>query len=358
MISIEKRILAFAKLGMFLLDLGKGKKSCGQEDKDILKSFLQLDDLVSNLTRFNGWFDETNVRRMMFSLGESLKVDKLAKWLEMYNPVISEERDPKIVAVVMAGNIPAVGFHDFLSVLLTGNKLLAKLSSDDDKLMPAISKLLLTIEPGFQDLIHFTTGQLSTFDAVIATGSNNTSRYFEYYFSKYPHIIRKNRNGIAIINGDESEMDLDFLASDILDYYGLGCRNVSKLFVPEKYDFKKLLDAVAKRSDVAENHKYFNNYEYNKAIFLVNGKQHRDTGNLLLTEDTAIASPISVLYYEPFSNTDDLKKLLTTESEKIQCVVTNTSGIKNRVAFGKSQQPELWDYADGVDTMDFLINLN
>lgn len=358
MISVEKRILTFAKLGMLLHDLGKGKKSCNQEDKDVIKSFLQLDDLVSNLARSNGWFDETNVRRMMFSLGESLKEDKLAKWVEMYNPLISEEREPKKVAVVMAGNIPAVGFHDFLTVLLTGNKLLAKLSSGDDKLMPAISELLVTIEPGFQDLIHFTTGQLSSFDAVIATGSNNTSRYFEYYFSKYPHIIRKNRNGIAIINGDESETDLDFLASDILDYYGLGCRNVSKIFVPEKYDLMKLLDAAAKRSDVAENHKYFNNYEYNKAIFLVNGKEHKDTGNLLLTEDTAVASPISVLYFEYYSNIDDLKKMIESESEKIQCVVTNTSGIKNRVAFGKSQQPELWDYADGVDTMDFLLNLH
>jgi hypothetical protein len=358
MISIEKRMSAFTRLGLLLLDLGKGKKSCNEKDKDVLKSFLQLDDLVGNLTRYNGWFDETNVRRMMFSLGESLKEDKLAKWVGIYQPEISKEQEPKIIAVVMAGNIPAVGFHDFLMVLLTGNKLLAKLSSEDDKLMPAISELLITIEPGFQDLIHFTTHILNSFDAVIATGSNNTSRYFEYYFSKYPHIIRKNRNGIAIISGNETETDFDFLASDILDYYGLGCRNVSKIFVPEKYDFMKLLDAVAKRTELTENHKYYNNYEYNKAIFLVNGKQHKDTGNLLLTEDTAIASPISVLYFEPYSNIDDLKKMLANESEKIQCVVTKINGIKNSVAFGKSQRPELWDYADGVDTMDFLLNIS
>lgn len=358
MLSIEKRVSAFIKLGSLLLDLGKENKSCNRDQKEVQKSYLKLDDLIKNLKYYNGWFDEINVRRMMFSLGESLKKDQINRWVEMYNPAVSEEREPKIVAVVMAGNIPAVGFHDFLTVLLTGNKLLAKLSSNDDKLMPAISELLVKIEPGFQDLIQFTTDTLSSFDAVIATGSNNTSRYFEYYFAQYPHIIRKNRNGIAILNWNETDTDFQFLAADILDYYGLGCRNVSKIFVPEKYDFIRLLDAVAKRTDVAENHKYFNNYEYNKAIFLVNGVQHKDTGNLLLTENSATASPISVLYFEHYSNIDDLKKMIESESEKIQCIVTKANGIKNSVVFGKSQQPELWDYADGVDTFDFILDLN
>ncbi len=178
-----------------------------------------------------------------------------------------------------------------------------------------------------------------------------------YYFSKYPHVIRKNRNGVASISGDESKMELEFLASDILDYFGLGCRNVSKIYVPENYDFTKLLETIAKRTDVAENHKYFNNYEYNKAIFLVNGKQHFDTGNLLLTEETAITSPISVLNYEYYYDKKELHKIIDGESEKIQCVVSNNHKHLNVVHFGKSQQPELWDYADGVDTIDFLLKL-
>jgi hypothetical protein len=256
----------------------------------------------------------------------------------------------------MAGNIPAVGFHDFLSVLITGNKLMAKLSADDDQLMPAISDLLISIEPGFESQVQFTSDTLSNFDAVIATGSNNTSRYFEYYFSKYPHIIRKNRNGVAIISGDELASDLHFLTSDILDYYGLGCRNVSKLYVPDNYDFNKLLEVVSKRKEANDNHKYFNNYEYNKAIFLVNGSEHLDSGNLLIKEDTEIPSPISVLHYEYYKDMDQLKKAINANTEKIQCVVTNIDDFANSVAFGRSQLPDLWDYADGIDTIRFLLN--
>jgi hypothetical protein len=357
MISIEKRVFAFVELGRILLDLGKGFKTCDQRNKAIQKSYLRMDDLVKNLAHYNAWFDEANVRRMMFSLGESLREEKLEKWLGMYKPTIDEKKASKTVAVIMAGNIPAVGFHDLLSVLITGNKLLVKLSTDDNKLIVAMTELLIQIEPDFDEYIQYTTEPLKSFDAIVATGSNNTSRYFDYYFSQYPHIIRKNRNGIAVIKGGESEAALELLASDIMDYYGLGCRNVSKIFVPENYDFMNLLDVIAKRKEVTENHKYFNNYEYNKAIFLVNGKQHYDTGNLLITEETAIASPISVLHFEYYSNVDDLKKMIESESEKIQCVLTNADDIKNNVPFGKSQQPELWDYADGVDTLDFLLNL-
>jgi len=357
MISLDKRVSAFVELGMILLDLGKGNKSCSSTRNNLRKTIQELDETIGNLTQNNAWFDEANVRRMMFSLGESLRVEKLEKWLAKYKPAIDKKRAPKTIAVIMAGNIPAVGFHDFLSVLISGNNLLVRLSSDDDKLMPTIAELLFGIEPGFKDLIQFTKVPLKSFDAIIATGSNNTSRYFEYYFSQYPHIIRKNRNGIAVINGDESEVELEFLASDILDYYGLGCRNVSKIFVPEDYDFTNVLNAAAKRIEVTENHKYFNNYEYNKAIFLVNGKKHFDTGNLLLTESAEIPSPISVLFYEYYTNYKALKSAIVAKAENIQCVVSNSFEITKRVPFGKSQQPELWDYADGVDTLDFLLNL-
>ncbi len=357
MISIDKRLEAFEILGGFLCEIGSGNTCSGISDERILNHCIKLDVLCSELKYYNGWYDEVNVRQMLFSLGKSLKIEKLLKWAEKYNPSISELKDEKIIAVVMAGNIPAVGFHDFLSVLITGNKLLAKLSTDDDKLIPAIAELLISIEPEFKPNIKFTTDPLKSFDAVIATGSNNTSRYFDYYFSAYPHIIRKNRNGIAVISGNESDIELDGLASDIFNYYGLGCRNVSKVFVPENYDFNRLLEVLSKREDVAENHKYFNNYEYNKAIFLVNGRKHFDAGNVLLVEDTSIASPISVLNYEFYNNIGEAKKIIEMDADKIQCIVTNNEAFPDRILFGKSQQPELWDYADGVDTVEFLLNL-
>ena len=357
MISIDKRLKAFEILGGFLLEIGSGNMCSGITDEAILNRCNKLNKLCSELKHYNGWYDEVNVRHMLFSLGESLKKEKLLKWVEKYNPSISELRDEKVIALVMAGNIPAVGFHDFLSVLITGNKLLAKLSTDDDKLIPAIAELLISIEPEFKPNIKFTTALLKSFDAVIATGSNNTSRYFDYYFSAYPHIIRKNRNGIAVISGDESDIELDGLASDIFNYYGLGCRNVSKVFVPENYDFTRLLEVFGKREDVSENHKYFNNYEYNKAIFLVNGRKHFDAGNILLVEDTNIASPISVLNYEFYNNTGEAKKIIEMDAYKIQCVVTKNEAFPSRILFGKSQQPELWEYADGVDTVEFFLNI-
>jgi len=357
MISIDKRLKAFEILGRYLLEIGSGNMNARITDERILSCCNKLDKLCHELKHYNGWYDEVNVRQMLFSLGESLKKEKLLKWVEKYNPSISELRHEKIIALVMAGNIPAVGFHDFLSVLITGNKLLAKLSTDDDKLIPAISELLISIEPEFKPNIKFTTAPLKTFDAVIATGSNNTSRYFEYYFSAYPHIIRKNRNGIAVISGNESDIELYGLASDIFNYYGLGCRNVSKVFVPENYDFDRLLKVLGKREDIAENHKYFNNYEYNKAIFLVNGRKHFDAGNILLVEDESIESPISVLNYEFYNNIGEIKNIIKVDAVKIQCVVTNNATFRDRVAFGESQQPELWDYADGVDMVEFLLNL-
>ena len=247
MISIDNRLKAFEILGRYLLEIGSGNMCARITDERILEYCNKLDKLCHELKHYNGWYDEVNVRQMLFSLGESLKKEKLLKWVEKYNPSISKLRDEKIIALVMAGNIPAVGFHDFLSVLITGNKLLAKLSTDDDKLIPAISELLISIEPEFKTNIKFTTAHLKSFDAVIATGSNNTSRYFEYYFSAYSHIIRKNRNGIAVISGNESDIELDGLASDIFNYYGLGCRNVSKVFVPENYDFDRLLKVLGKR---------------------------------------------------------------------------------------------------------------
>ncbi len=357
MIPFEQRIAAFEHLGRLLSSVGKNDDQAKFSDPEVADKYHKLNMLCADLFRYNTWFDEVNVRRMMKALGESLEKDRLQLWVEKYQPRISDQKKTRVVGVVMAGNVPAVGFHDFLSVLISGHRLLAKLSSDDDKLLPAVAELLFAVEPAFRDMVKFTQGVLKPFEAVIATGSNNTSRYFDYYFSSYPHIIRRNRNGVAVLTGHENERELQELSDDIFLFYGLGCRNVSKIFVPEDYDFEPLLRAVKSRGEVAENHKYFNNYEYNKAIYLVNGTTHWDTGNLLITENVAVASPVSVLHYEYYKTTDDLKTLLEADKEKIQCVVGNSEVWDGMVPFGKSQQPELWDYADGVDTMEFLLNL-
>ena len=356
--NFDTRLTAFSGLGKILRTF---------EDKTLLKNIdnealrekaLNLYQMIDTAQQHNGWFTQGFVKKALVSLGESMQQEKLEKWANSYKDELKKAGSTKRVAVVMAGNVPAVGFHDFLSILISGHKLLAKLSSDDDKLMPAIANILIEIEPDFKDKIEFTSDQLKGFDAVIATGSNNTSRYFEYYFGKYPNIIRKNRNGVAVLTGTETEKELNALADDIFLYYGLGCRNVARLFIPVGYDFNPLLEILSLRKEIAENSKYFNNYEYNKAIYLINGTAHFDTGNLLLTEADSFASPVSVLYYSFYQNPDSLKNELLVNHDKVQCIATGADFISNKVSFGKTQSPELWDYADGIDTLEFLLNVD
>ena len=235
--------------------------------------------------------------------------------------------------------------------------MLAKLSSNDKQLLPFLAQYLISIEPEFKNLIEFTEGRLTNFDAVIATGSDNTARYFEYYFSKYPNIIRKNRNSVAVLTGDETKEEMELLADDIFRYFGLGCRNVSKIFFPEKYDFDKFFNGMFSWKHVINNHKYINNYDYNKAVYLMSNIKLLDNEYLLLKEDTGYSSPISVTFYETYANLEDVKKKLEEEADKIQAIVSNI-GIDNEIPFGTAQNPELWDYADGVDTVDFLLKLS
>lgn len=353
MISLNKRIQAFETLGKLLLKIGQNNIPTS-DSSDIL---IKFNNAVKQAVNHNGWFIEDNVRYMFTSIGRSLDKSNIEKWIEPYKHKLINNNSDNKIAVVMAGNIPIVGFHDFLTVLMSGNKIIAKLSHDDNKLLPLIADLLINIESEFNNMIHFTYDQLKDFDAIIATGSNNTSRYFEYYFGKYPNIIRKNRNGIAVLTGNESKADFQKLSTDIFMFYGLGCRNVSHIIVPEGYNFIKLLDELSKTIEVNQNHKYFNNYEYNKAIYLVNGKQHYDTGNILLTEDSNFSSPVSVIYYDYYSDINLLNKQLQSNQDFIQCIVSVSKNIKNSISPGKSQEPELWDYADGIDTMKFLIEL-
>lgn len=339
--QLKQRINGFIALGTYL-------KRIVSENGD-----SSAKELFRKAEAENGWFTQDNIRFALESWSEALSEENLQQWLYGYN---IEKTNPKTVAIIMAGNVPLVGFHDFLSVLMTGNKVLAKLSSNDRTLLPFLSKYLISVEPEFKNYIEFTEGRLINFDAVIATGSNNTARYFEYYFGKYPHIIRKNRNSVAVLTGNETVEELTALANDIFRYFGLGCRNVSKLYVPENYDFEAYFKAMYSWKEIIHNHKYINNYDYNKAVYLMDSFPLLDNEFLLLKEDDGFSSPISVVFYEKYSTFEKLNKELELQSENIQCIVSNAN-LPNEVSFGKAQTPDLWDYADGVDTVDFLLKL-
>lgn len=317
-----------------------------------------LEQLIAAAPNQNAWFTAENTRHAVISIGKMLNRPDLEEWLASY-PKEEEKTPPKSVGLILAGNIPMVGFHDILCVLASGNKALIKLSSQDQKLIPYILNKLVETEPAFADRFEF-IDRLTAFDAVIATGSGNTSRYFEYYFKNVPHIIRKNRNSIAVLTGEESEAELKALGHDIFDYFGLGCRNVSKLYVPEGYNFNAFFEAIEEFKAVSDHHKYNNNYDYNKSIFLVNLDKHLDNGFLLLKNDERIASPLAVLYFEEYGSPMQLTQILEPLTEKIQCIAgnVNVSADMAPVGFGKTQQPMLWDYADRIDTMEFLNNLN
>ncbi len=332
--NLQKRTDAFIQLGEKI-----------QDSKESLKQGSH-----------NLWFTPGFIDFALTETANSLKKENLEKWIAKY-PELQKPKTNKRVGVITAGNIPLVGFHDFLSVLISGNYFVGKLSSKDDKLMPAIIKMLIDIESEFKKRIFITEGKLENFDAVIAVGSNNSARYFEYYFGKYPHIIRKNRNSVAVLDGSETDEELQRLADDIFLYFGLGCRNVSKLFLPDGYELDNIFRNSLKYKNIINHNKYANNYDYNRAIYMMNRIDFKDNGIMLMKEDIAYASPVSVVYYENYSKPDTVKKRLQTDNEMIQCVVSKERFADNSIYFGESQKPQLWDYADNVDTIKFLTEL-
>ena len=347
----EKIIEAFSFLGEFMSQF----QSFETERKNLALNEEFYEAFSSSIYAakiHNGWFEEKQVRRSILAISEWLTKDDLSDWASDYQSTT----DAKRVAVIMAGNIPLVGFHDFVCVLLSGNKVLVKLSSDDKVLLPLLAKVLLRLDEGFKERIQFTDARLENFDAVIATGSDNTSRYFDHYFGKYPHIIRKNRNSVAVLSGDESKEDLIALGDDIFAYYGLGCRNVSKVYVPKGYNFDSLFEALYQYKDVADNKKYANNFDYYRALFLMGGNKMLENGFILLREDDSLTSPISMLHHEFYESVDALKLDLESKKDQIQCIVSSLN-ISNSFKLGQAQCPAVNDYADGVDTMAFLTNL-
>jgi hypothetical protein len=376
---LEKRIIAFAKLGAILRTVSK-------EFTDRSSKLIHISGLESSIEqahRHNGWFTEENILLAIGSLGEMLREDKLTTWLKKYPIKGSPKLKIQKVGVIMAGNIPLVGFHDFLCVLISGNTFVGKLASDDSFLLPAVAEILITIEPGFKDKIHFTPSFIkakrvskpnasperagkrgaAAVDCFIATGSNNSARYFEYYFKEHPHIIRKNRNAIAILNGKETEADLANLGKDIFQYFGMGCRNVSKMYIPEDFNLDKLFTAIVDFGDVINHNKYYNNHQYYRTIYLLNSEKFLDNNFLMLKESEQIASPVATLYYERYKNQKELTAKLVALKDQVQCVVTSSPALLPKekgvayVTFGQAQSPELWDYADGVDTIEFLLAL-
>ncbi|MBU1373221.1 MAG: acyl-CoA reductase [Bacteroidetes bacterium] len=335
----ERKVEGLKRLGDFLL-----------EPDDDFK------DILSFAKHKNGWFTLEEVSKAVAANGKMLNIADLETWLAGYK---IESHEPKKIGLILAGNLPLVGFHDIISVLMSGNIALIKLSSQDDILIPAILKKLIAIEPEFENQIQYVE-RLENFDAVIATGSNNSSRYFDYYFSKVPNIIRKNRNSVAVLSGEESSEELKRLGSDIFDYYGLGCRNISKMFVPKGYVFNHFFESIEEFSPILNHHKYQNNYDYNKSIYLVNRVEHLDNGFLLIAPSENLSSPLSVVYQEAYDDLESLKEKINTQADQIQVVSTqmdlhlNTPSVK----LGDSQNPKLWDYADSVDTMEFLIGLS
>lgn len=334
---LNNRIRAFSRLGEKL------------RVKDSIPSKIIID-----VGQQNNWFTPESVSASIYNLMPLLDEHALEKWSDSYS---FTNVTLKKVGVIMAGNLPLAGFTDFLAIIISGHIAKIKLSSQDNILLSFLVDQLLEIEPKLTSQIEFVE-QLKDIDAVIATGSDNTSRYFEYYLGKYPNIIRKNRSSCAILTGEESPEELDLLGQDIFLYYGLGCRNVSKVYFPKDYKIEHLLSNLNNHDEVINHHKYHNNYDYNKSIYLVNIVPHYDNGFLLLTEDASLVSPISVLFYERYDDQSHLDELISQHQNKIQCIVSKDAWYKGSLPLGQSQQPSLTDYADDVDVMSFLTSLD
>lgn len=336
--NLQERIDLLSRLGEYIQSGNNDQTATGWQQ------------IKEKASRENAWFIPEFIELSVKNIATAfLQKDALTQWTADYELPDLNAR-PKIVGIVMAGNIPLVGFHDMLCAFITGHKAHIKASSKDEVLIKHLAKMMSTVNDEVNDLISF-ADMLKGCDAYIATGSNNSAGYFEYYFSKYPHIIRRNRTSVAVLTGMETNEELDKLADDVYLYFGLGCRNVTKLYIPVGYDFIPLLNAFKKYNYLADHYKYKNNYDYNLAIHLLNKKYYMSNESLLMVEENSFFSPISQLNYEFYTNKDYLVNSLK-QNESLQCIAGN-----DFVPLGTTQKPSLNDYADGVDTMQFLLSL-
>lgn len=351
MVHQSDTLQAFVKLGEFLRCFGISEKKTGDIPEYFKEWDVSLQEAIEKASYSNAWFTIENILFALETWAELLRQENLADWLAPY-PL--KQNKVKTVALIMAGNIPLVGFHDLLSTLISGNRALIKPSSNDPHLLRFVAAFLQNEYPGLDGYIEFASGPLKGFDAVIATGSDNTARYFDYYFGKVPNLIRRNRNSVAVIRGDESEADLKALGTDIFRYFGLGCRNVSKLYVPEGYSFDRFFESIQEFEGIGMHSKYANNYDYNKAVYLMSDFPFLDNGFLLLKEDQGFGSPIGVLFYQTYNQGSPSRTVPSSDNPGIQCIVGNRRDL-GEIPFGNSQYPGLAEYADGVDTLNFLL---
>lgn len=344
----EEIIKVLVQLGTIFKAIASEEKwrdyDCGLTENEW--DSLQL--MIKKEKQFNPWFTEKNIKSSMKGLAIMLEEPELTSFANNY----SYTNQPKKIAIIMAGNIPLVGFHDLICVLLSGNSALCKLSSQDSRIPMFVIQLLTEMDERLKSKIQLVVGPLKTFDAVIATGSNNTIAQFETYFGKYPHIFRRNRTSIAILTGEETEDELTALGDDCFLYFGMGCRNVSKLFIPIDFNINRLFEAFLTQSDMINHHKYGNNYDYNRTIYLMNNIPFLDNNCFMLKEDKGLHAPLSVIYYERYESMDDITTFIQTHQSELQVVVG-----KNQTPFGVAQTPKIDDFADDIDTMLWLNEL-
>lgn len=341
-------IKAFAQLGKLMSHIASKQKwenfDCGITENE----YENLQRIINKQFVLNGWFTKENVYQSLNALGSQLTESNLNEWTNDYSFSIS----PKNIAIIMAGNIPLVGFHDFMSVLISGHNAICKLSSDDKSLLPALAQHLIQFSPELKQRIIFTNGKMNKMDAIIATGSDNSIRHFKDYFGHLPNIFRKNRTSIAVLTGTETRDELTLLGKDIFEYFGLGCRNVSHLIVPENYNFNLFFESIVDFHPIINHHKYANNYDYNKAVYLLNKSNLLDNNFVLLKKSNELFSPLAMINYHYYKNEEELNQYLEYHNEQIQIIVG-----KNYTAFGNAQRPLLTDYADGINTLNWLQKL-
>ncbi len=354
MTSIKERTDAFIQLGNFfrLYDENLPKSTC------LLKEiyFEAFEKEIEQAHIYNAWFTPEFVRSAIVSLGLMLQEQSINDWIKSYE-ILDNPKTIKKVGVIMAGNIPMVNFHDLFCVVMSGHIFIGKLSSKDNSLMQMVAKMLFELQPVLKNAILFIDGMMPEIDAIIATGSNNTARYFEQYFAKYPNIIRKNRSSIAILDGSETNEELKELAKDIFMYFGMGCRNISKVFLPKDSDPSKLYPYFKPYEYLYSHNKYANNHDYHRSVYLLSALPHLDNGFLIMKEDTANTSPVAVLYFEYYSEIQKLIDTIEKNIDQIQCVVTKNNYFKVSIGFGNTQVPSLFDYPDGIDVMNFLLKI-
>lgn len=347
--QIAEQVEPFVQLGLSLKAFGEGEPWPGHGIGLTETEYEAFDRAIEQAHLHNSWFTPGEVRHAVAGLARMLAEDHLQEWLERY-PALQDQRPPRSIGIIMAGNVPLVGFHDMLCTLVCGHRARIKTASGDAGLTKALRNLLVALEPQWAERVHIMEDKLGEVDAIIATGSNNTARYFTHYFGHLPHIIRRNRTSMAVLNGKETEEELAALGEDVFRYFGMGCRNVGKVLIPHDFELDRLFRSFFRWKGIINHHKYANNYDYNRAIWLLDRAPVTENGFLIMKEDSALHSPVAALYYQRYQQPEEVAAYISRHEAELQCIVGH-----GHLPFGTAQRPGLSDYADQVDTMAFLL---